>query len=108
MGAEKVDSFARLYMAPGVEHCTEGPGPSAFGQLGIPTAKGSKFGLFDALEDWVEKDAPPADVVATKYAQENGARNAVVTRPLCPYPQVAKYNGTGDPNDAANFVCTSP
>jgi feruloyl esterase len=109
MGAAKVDSFVRLYMAPGVEHCTEGPGPSAFGQLGIPTAKGSKFGLFDALEDWVEKDAPPEDIFATKYAsQENGTRKAVMTRPLCPYPQVAKYNGTGDPNDAASFVCASP
>ena len=50
MGAEKADSFTRLYMAPGVEHCIGGPGPSSFGQFGTPTAKGSKFGLFDALE----------------------------------------------------------
>ncbi|MGB6157654.1 MAG: tannase/feruloyl esterase family alpha/beta hydrolase [Acidobacteriaceae bacterium] len=108
MGDAKVDSFARLYMAPCVEHCTEGPGPSAFGQLGIPTAKGSKFGLFDALEDWVEKDTPPGDIFATKYAQENGVRKAAMTRPLCPYPKVAKYNGTADPNDAASFACAVP
>jgi hypothetical protein len=109
MGAAKVDSFARLYMAPGAEHCTGGPGPSAFGQLGIPTARGSKFGLFDALEDWVEKDAPPPEIVATKYAsQENGGRKAVMTRPLCPYPQVAKYNGSGDPDDSASFACAVP
>lgn len=109
MGAQKVDSFARLYMAPGMEHCTGGPGPSAFGQLGIPTSKGQKFGLFDALEDWVEKDAVPGDIFATKYAPaENGARKAVMTRPLCSYPQVAKYNGSGDANDAASFACAAP
>jgi feruloyl esterase len=109
MGAQKADSVTRLYMAPGVEHCTGGPGPSAFGQLGIPTAKGSKFGLFDALEDWVEKDSPPGDIVATKYSsQETGGTKAVMTRPLCPYPRVPKYDGSGDPNDAASFACAVP
>jgi feruloyl esterase len=108
MGAQKVDSFTRLYMAPGVEHCVGGPGPSAFGQLGISTSKGSKFGLFDALEDWVEKDSPPGDIVATKYSSEESGRKTIMTRPLCPYPQVAKYNGSGDPNDAASFACSAP
>ncbi len=108
MGAQTA-SFARLYMAPGVEHCTSGPGPSAFGQLGIPTAKGEKFGLFDALVKWVEKDSPPGDIVATKYSsQETGGAKVVMTRPLCPWPKVAKYNGSGDPNDAASFACTAP
>ena len=58
MGAEKTESFMRLYMAPGMEHCAGGPGPSAFGQLGIPTSNGPKYGVFDALVDWVEKDVP--------------------------------------------------
>src|SRR5215469_11907552 len=48
LGAVKVDSFLRLYMAPGVEHCAGGPGPSSFGQFGLPTARGSKYGLFDS------------------------------------------------------------
>ena len=109
MGAEKADSFTRLYMAPGVEHCTGGPGPGGFGQLGIPTAKGAKFGLFDALEDWVEKDAAPQDIFATRYASgEAGGMKPAMTRPLCAYPQVAKYNGSGDPNDAASFACAAP
>ncbi|HEY1499466.1 MAG TPA: tannase/feruloyl esterase family alpha/beta hydrolase [Acidobacteriaceae bacterium] len=109
MGAQKVDSFAHLYMAPGMEHCANGPGPSSFGQLGIPTSTGPKFGLFDALENWVEKDAAPGEIVATKYSHaEDGSRKAVMTRPLCPYPKVAKYNGSGDTNNAASFACTAP
>ncbi len=109
MGREKVDSFARLYMPPGVEHCTGGPGPSAFGQLGIETAKGPKYGLFDSLQDWVEKGSPDADVFATKYAPgEGGAMKPVMTRPLCAYPTIVKYKGSGDTNDAASFTCAEP
>lgn len=104
MGANEAGQFVRLYMAPGVGHCAGGVGPSSFGQLGMPTAKGSKYGLADALEAWAEKGTPPGDITATKY---NGS-NVVMTRPLCPYPQVAKYNGTGDTNDAGSFVCASP
>jgi feruloyl esterase len=70
----------------------------------MTTAKGSKYGLADALESWVEKGTTPGDITATKY---NGS-NVVMTRPLCAYPQVPKYNGTGDTNDAASFVCASP
>ena len=102
MGAQKVAGFAQLYMAPGVEHCVGGPGPSAFGQLGIPTTGGPKYGAFDALVDWVEKGTPAGTVIATKYNADN---KAIMTRPLCPYPELAKYKGTGDTNDAANFVC---
>jgi hypothetical protein len=88
MGAEKTKSFMRVYMAPGVGHCVGGPGPDAFGQLGLPTAAGPKFGLFDSLEGWVEKGAPSEDVVATKYAPATGTqgqRKVLMTRPLCPY-----------------------
>jgi feruloyl esterase len=108
MGQSQSESFIRLYMAPGVEHCAGGPGPSYFGQLGLPTGKGSKYGLFDALEDWVEKDVPAAEVVASKYAQgPKGDPVVTMTRPLCPYPRVAKYKGTGDTNDSANFACSA-
>lgn len=109
MGEEKVNSFARLYMAPGVEHCAQGPGPSAFGQFGMETVKGPKYGLFDSLQNWVEKGSPVDDVVATKYEPgEGGARKAVMTRPLCAYPKVVKYSGAGDTNEAANFTCAAP
>lgn len=104
MGLSETGQFARLYMAPGVGHCAGGVGPSSFGQLGLPTAKASKYGIADALESWVEKGTAPGDITATKY---NGG-NVVMTRPLCAYPQVPKYNGTGDMNDAASFVCALP
>jgi feruloyl esterase len=108
MGAGKAGSFVRLYMVHGMEHCLGGPGASSFGQFGIATAKGPQFGLFDSLVDWVEKGAPDDDVVATKFApQPNAAPKAALTRPLCAYPQVAKYKGSGDSNDAANFACVA-
>jgi Tannase and feruloyl esterase len=108
MGQSQSESFMRLYMAPGVEHCAGGPGPSFFGQLGLPTAKGSKYGLFDALEDWVEKAVPAGEVVASKYAPgPKGDPVVTMTRPLCPYPAIAKYKGTGDTNDSTNFACST-
>jgi feruloyl esterase len=103
MGADKAESMVRLYMAPGVEHCASGPGPSFFGQLGLPTTGAAKYGIFDSLVDWVEKSTPPSSIVATKYSDNKVA----MTRPLCAYPQVAKYKGSGDTNDAASFTCSS-
>lgn len=101
-------SFLRLYMAPGVEHCAGGPGPSFFGQFGLQTAKRPTYGLFDSLLNWVEKGAPEDNITATKYGQgENGTPKVVMTRPLCAYPAIAKYSGSGDTNDAANFTCSA-
>ncbi|HEY3704325.1 MAG TPA: tannase/feruloyl esterase family alpha/beta hydrolase [Terracidiphilus sp.] len=109
MGADKTGSFVRLYMVPGMEHCIGGPGATAFGQFGVPTEKGSRFGLFDSLENWVEKGAPDDNVIATRFApQGNAAHQPSLTRPLCAYPTVPKYKGSGDINDAASFACAQP
>jgi hypothetical protein len=102
MDARTAQHFVRLYMVPGMQHCVGGPGASHFGQLGTTTAKGSEHGIYTALENWVEKGAPPGDIVATKYDDSN---KAIMTRPLCPYPQIATYKGSGDPNDSSNFSC---
>ena len=107
-GAEKAASFVRLYMVPGMQHCIGGPGPSSFGQLGTKTAQGPEHGIYTALEQWVEKGAPPADVIATKYAEDNPSKGAQITRPLCPYPQIANYKGSGDTNEYTSFVCAAP
>ena len=105
MGSPVAGSFVRLYMVPGMQHCIGGPGPSSFGQLGTTTAKGPEHGIYDALEQWVEKGAAPGVIVATKYVEDNPSKGARMTRPLCPYPQVEVYKGSGDTNDESNFVC---
>ena len=88
MGAKETDEFLRLFMAPGMTHCAGGPGPNTFDAVA-------------ALEQWVEHGTTPASIVASH------ATNGTVdrTRPLCPYPQVATYKGSGSIDDAANFVC---
>jgi feruloyl esterase len=57
--------------------------------------------MFSALEQWVEKGKAPERIVASRIRDGKVDR----TRPLCPYPQVASYKGTGSTGDAANFVC---
>ena len=102
MGQENAASFVRLYMVPGMQHCIGGPGATFIGQLGTPTENG---GVYGALEKWVEAGTAPGQLVASKYAGRPS--KVVMTRPLCVYPQVAKYKGSGDSTNAANFVCTA-
>jgi Tannase and feruloyl esterase len=95
--------FYRLFLAPGVGHCGGGPGPNQFGQAG--GGGDVEHDLVAALEQWVEKGVPPTRVVATKFVADDSAKGVDMTRPLCPFPQVAQYKGSGDVKDAANFVC---
>lgn len=105
MGRQDTDAFLRLYMAPGMQHCGGGPGPNSFGQNG-PGPGDAKHNVYAALEQWVEKGLAPDKIIATKYVSDfNPAQGVKMTRPLCPYPQVAKYKGEGDTNDERNFVC---
>jgi len=83
--------FFRLFMMPGVLHCGGGVGPSVIDTI-------------TPLVDWVERGAAPDRLVATQ--QRDGKK--IRTRPLCVYPMVAKYDGTGDKNDAASFTCGPP
>ena len=90
-GAAQTEDFFRLFMAPGVEHCGQGPGPGIIDDL-------------TSLEQWVEQAIPPAQIVAAHYTAGVADRR----RPLCPYPQVAKYRGSGDINAWQNFTCEAP
>ena len=99
-------SFYRLFMAPGVGHCTGGPGPNAFGISGQPAvADDAEHSLIAALDRWVTTGQAPARVIATKYVNDDPAQGVATTRPLCPYPQVALYDGHGNSNDAGSFRC---
>jgi feruloyl esterase len=106
MGRRNTDSFLRLFMVPGMQHCGGGPGPNSFGQGANSPPYDPEHNIYTALEHWVEKGVAPSKITATKYVNDsNPAQGVKMTRPLCPYPQVAKYKGAGDTNDAANFVC---
>jgi feruloyl esterase len=107
MGESTVDGFLRLYLAPGVQHCAGGPGPNLFGQFGVLKAGDARHDMFSALVDWVEKGAAPSAIVATKYEQDDPEKRAEMTRPLCPYPQAAKYDGSGDSKKAESFSCSA-
>jgi hypothetical protein len=90
MGAG-TDEFFRLFMMPGVLHCQGGLGPSAFDSI-------------TPLVDWVERGAAPDRLVAS--LRQDG--KTIRTRPLCPYPMVAKHQTGGSVDDAASFVCAPP
>jgi len=105
MGRQQADSFVRLFLAPGMHHCGAGPGPNNFGQAG-GTPRDAEHDITKALEHWVEDGVAPERIIATKYKTDsNPASEVIRTRPLCAYPQVARYKGSGSTDDAANFVC---
>jgi len=97
MGAKQASGFVQLYMVPGMQHCGGGPGPNEFGALS-PNALDPEHSMAKSLERWVEDGVAPEKVIA---------KNASRTRPLCPYPQVAKYKGSGSTDEAANFTCAA-
>jgi hypothetical protein len=98
MGRKDAESFTRLYMVPGMNHCGGGPGPNSFGNA-----------MTVALQHWVEQGSALDRIVATKYNTDGDPSSGVArTRPLCPYPQVARYQGSGSIDDAANFACRMP
>jgi hypothetical protein len=107
MGATDSASFVRLFMVPGMQHCGGGSGPNSFGPGAAQGDRQHDMGR--ALERWVEDGVAPEQVIATKYKSGSNPPNGVArTRPLCPYPQIARWKGSGSTDDAANFVCTKP
>jgi len=104
MGARDAGQFVRLFMVPGMQHCGGGPGPNSFGSA-VPQGD-PQHDIAAALEHWVEDGVAPNQIVATRYKNDaNPASGVERTRPLCPYPQIAHWKGTGSTDDAANFVC---
>ncbi len=105
MGAKDTASFVRLFMVPGMQHCGGGPGPNVFGQAAV-TGGDPEHDIDAALHRWVEEGKAPEQIIATRFKGASPASGVERTRPLCKYPQVAKWNGSGSTDDAANFTCT--
>lgn len=112
-GLEHVRDFDRLFMVPGMNHCAGGAGAVNFGQSGVvPVSLDPEHDAILALQRWVEEGIAPDDFIATTdpqplHAAENPTNPATFTRRLCPFPETARYKGSGDPNNAVNFVCVS-
>ena len=87
-GVDATRSFYRFFPAPGMAHCADGTGPNTFDSLA-------------ALDTWVEKGIAPDSIQASHATNGQVDR----TRPLCAYPAVAHYSGTGSIDDAASFTC---
>ena len=90
-GPSKTAAWLRLFMVPGMGHCGGGEGPNT-------------FDMVTTLEAWVEHDHVPDRIIASRVTAGRVER----TRPLCPYPQVATYTGSGSTDDAGNFICRIP
>ena len=100
----KQDDWMRLFLMPGVGHCGGGVGPD-------------QADFLRAIERWREAGAAPAQIIATRPAGRGGqpsspdvagAPRTPMSRPLCPYPQVTRYNGSGSTDDANSFTCVAP
>lgn len=91
VGEEVVADSMRFYLLPGVAHCQPMEGTGNFDRL-------------DVLDAWLATGTPPERIVASKELEDGSQR----TRPLCPYPQVARYSGSGSTDDADNFECVAP
>jgi feruloyl esterase len=119
LGSDTQD-FYRLFMVPGMAHCFGGVGPTALnGVIRFPLPNDPAHDWQSALEHWVEDGVAPEQMIATEFKQDGPpplfdvapppplASGTPIrrTRPLCPYPQVAVYKGTGSLDDAASFRC---
>jgi feruloyl esterase len=110
---KQIQGFARVFMAPGMWHCGAsigpGPGPSSFGGMIQQPAPSfdPQHDLLSALTQWVEKGVAPNSVIATKYNSDNPQLGIQMQRPLCVYPQIPVYRGSGDTNSAASFACVT-
>jgi feruloyl esterase len=92
-GGGSPDDWMRLFLMPGVAHCGGGVGPDQADFLG-------------AMERWREQGVAPGQVTASRNTGRSGL--TPMSRPLCPFPQVARYKGTGSTDEAGNFSCVAP
>jgi len=100
----KTDDFLRLFMVPGMAHCGGGSGFTHFGQKPEDRQGDAGNDLIAALDQWVEQGRAPDRIVAYRGDGASSA-GAGANRPLCAYPNIAAYKGSGSPDDASSFAC---
>jgi feruloyl esterase len=104
-GQAATDAFFRMFMMPGIAHCSGGPGAGNIGGATPALSRDPDHDVVSALDAWVLRHQAPHILIAA-HLDENKKTDR--TRPLCPFPQEARYKGTGDSNAAANFICAVP
>ena len=104
-GQAATDGFLKLYMLPGISHCAGGPGVANIGgSTGAAAAADADHDVVRALDRWAAQNVAPTTLIGTRIVNNVANR----TRPLCAYPQVARYKGSGSIDDAASFNCVAP
>jgi feruloyl esterase len=102
---DKVRQYHRLFMLPSVSHCGGGTGPSAIGG-GMPEPpaafRDADHHAVSAVIKWVEQGVAPEKIIATRFS----GSTLTLSRPVCPYPALAVFNGSGDVTQASSFTCT--
>lgn len=104
--SNSVGTFYRLFMIPGMGHCYGGAGPTSIAPTHNVDTTDPEHDLMLSLERWVEKGIAPEMVIGSGKAPNEPTKT--MSRPICPYPEVTRYKGTGDTNDAGSFVCAAP
>ncbi|HEV2486544.1 MAG TPA: tannase/feruloyl esterase family alpha/beta hydrolase [Terracidiphilus sp.] len=105
--SKPVSDFYRLFMVPGLGHCALGAGPNRFGNpMQVTDPNDPERDVLAALDRWVETGVAPDHIIGQGSVPGDSSKK--LTRPLCPYPQVARYKGAGDPYDSASFECAVP
>jgi feruloyl esterase len=106
---QRTQDYYRLFMVPSLNHGSGGAGPTRFGVDDAGSADplssdGSRSAMI-ALQRWVEGGIAPDRFIATKYVGDDPANGVQMTRPLCAYPKIPRYSGSGPTNEASSFTC---
>jgi Tannase and feruloyl esterase len=109
-GIDNIQSFYRLFLAPGMSHCAGGSGPNAIGgAFSLPAPiHDPEHDVIAALARWVEQGEAPATITATLYRDNDPGKGIAAQRPWCVYPAIARYSGKGDRLQASSYICTPP
>ena len=108
---KQVQAFYRMFLVPGMAHCSGGEGANSFGNgsFGLTAAdkvfRTPEHDIVAALDKWVEEDIAPEQLIATKFKDEDPKNGVAFQRPLCLYPKASSYKGSGNPKVASSWAC---